>query len=116
MVGRCLGHRRLGVSTFFLEWDDPVLPLPGGVALEARHFEGWARWSGTSFATPAVAGAIAALAERDGVDVRGAAFRLLPAAGAPPVPAIKGGGTLGGWVLTQHDNSVIHFPRPQDPS
>jgi subtilisin family serine protease len=82
------------VSTFFLEWDDPVLPLPGGVALEARHFEGWARWSGTSFATPAVAGAIAALAQRDGVDVREAAFRLLQAAGVPRVPAIKGGGTI----------------------
>src|SRR5207247_11023930 len=67
------------VSTFSLEWDDAPLPLPGGMALEARHFEGWARWTGTSFATPAVAGAIAALAERDGVSVREAAFQLLQA-------------------------------------
>jgi subtilisin family serine protease len=84
------------VSTFFLEWDDPVLPLPGGVALAARNFEGWARWSGTSFATPAVAGAVAALAERDGITVRDAAFRLIQAAGVPRVPAIKGGGTIVG--------------------
>ena len=84
------------VSTFFLEWDDPVLPLPGGVALEARHFEGWARWSGTSFATPAVAGAIAALAQRDGIDVRGAAFRLIQAVGVPRVPVTKGSGAIVG--------------------
>ena len=68
--------------------------LTGGVALEARHFEGWARWSGTSFATPAVAGAIAALAERDGIDVRDAAFRLIQAVGAPRVPVTKGGGAI----------------------
>ena len=84
------------VSTFFLEWDDPVLPLPGGVAPEARHFEGWARWSGTSFATPAVAGAIAALAQRDGIDVRGAAFRLIQAVGVPRVPVTKGSGAIVG--------------------
>jgi len=82
------------VSTFFLEWDDPVLPLPGGVALAARHFEGWARWSGTSFATPAVAGAIAVLAERDGITVREAAFRLIQGAGVARVPVIKGGGAI----------------------
>ncbi|TMK40236.1 MAG: S8/S53 family peptidase [Actinobacteria bacterium] len=84
------------VSTFFLEWDDSVLLLPGGVALEARHFEGWARWSGTSFATPAVAGAIAALAQRDGIDVRGAAFRLIQAVGVPRVPVTKGSGAIVG--------------------
>jgi len=84
------------VSTFFLEWDDPVLPLPGGVALAARNFEGWARWSGTSFATPAVAGAIAALAERDGISVRDAAFRLIQATGVARVPVTKGGGAIVG--------------------
>jgi subtilisin family serine protease len=84
------------VSTFFLEWDDPVLPLPGGVALAARNFEGWARWSGTSFATPAVAGAIAALAEQVGISVRDAAFRLTQAPGVPRVPVTKGGGAIVG--------------------
>jgi subtilisin family serine protease len=84
------------VSTFFLEWDDAVLPLPGGVTLAARDFEGWARWTGTSFATPAVAGAIAALAERDGITVRDAAFQLIQAAGVPRVPIAKGGGAIVG--------------------
>jgi subtilisin family serine protease len=85
------------VSTFFLEWDDAVLALPDGVALAAREFEGWARWSGTSFATPAVAGAIAALAERDGITVRQAAFQLVQAAGVPRVPIAKGGGAIVGF-------------------
>jgi hypothetical protein len=85
------------VSTFFLEWDDPVLPLPGGVTLAARDFEGWARWTGTSFATPAVAGAIAALADRDGIAVRDAAFQLIQAAGVPRVPIAKGGGAIVGF-------------------
>jgi subtilisin family serine protease len=84
------------VSTFFLDWDDPVLALSGGVALEARHFRGWARWSGTSFATPAVAGAIAALAQRDGISAKDAAFRLIQAAGVPRVPIAKGGGAIVG--------------------
>jgi subtilisin family serine protease len=70
--------------------------LPGGVALAARNFEGWARWSGTSFATPAVAGAIAALAEQDGITVRDAAFRLVQASGVPRVPVLKGGGAIVG--------------------
>ncbi|HEY2666519.1 MAG TPA: S8 family serine peptidase, partial [Actinomycetota bacterium] len=68
----------------------------GGVALEARHFRGWARWSGTSFATPAVAGAIAALAQRDGISVKDAAFRLIQTAGVPRVPIAKGGGAIVG--------------------
>lgn len=40
------------VSTFFVDFDD-VSPN------QARRFEGWAAWSGTSFAAPAVAAAIA---------------------------------------------------------
>ncbi|MEA2590127.1 MAG: hypothetical protein QOH66_3054, partial [Actinomycetota bacterium] len=85
-----------GVSTFFLEWSDPVLPLGPGVALAARDFHGWAKWSGTSFATPAVAGAIAALAEAEGLTVRDAAFRLIQAAGVPRVPVPKGAGAIVG--------------------
>jgi subtilisin family serine protease len=84
------------ISTFFLDWDDAVLPLDSRIALEARHFRGWAKWSGTSFATPAVAGAIAALAERDSLSVRDAAFQLIQAAGVPRVPFPKGGGAIVG--------------------
>ncbi len=46
------------------------------------QFDGWALWSGTSFAAPAVAGAIAAMI-RPGTDGREAAFRLLGATGVP---------------------------------
>lgn len=84
------------VSTFFLEWNDPPLPLPGGKVLPARDFRGWAQWSGTSFAAPTVAGAIASLAERDGITPRDAAFQLLEAPGVPRVPISKGGGAIVG--------------------
>lgn len=58
-----------GVLSTFLEFDGPK-----------ETFEGWARWSGTSFAAPQVAGAIAALmTDERGVKVRTAveAKRLL---------------------------------------
>jgi hypothetical protein len=41
-----------------------------------------------------VAGAIAALAQRDGISVKDAAFRLIQAAGVARVPEIKGGGAI----------------------
>lgn len=51
-------------------------------------FNGWARWSGTSFATARVSGAIAALMMSDGIGAREAAFRLINAAGLPTVPGL----------------------------
>lgn len=44
---------------------------------QGQRFEGYARWSGTSFATPVVTGAIAAMAMEEGIDVADAADRLL---------------------------------------
>jgi len=84
------------ISSFFVQEDDTEFTLPGPdhEKVGPRDFDGWARWEGTSFATPSVAGAIAALAERDGVPVREAAFRLIQAAGAPRVPFTKGGGAI----------------------
>jgi subtilisin family serine protease len=78
----------LGVhSTFFNVQAQPPPPVPPNcLQLQPEpnkvDFDGWAQWSGTSFAAPAVAGAIAAMI-RPGTDGREAAFRLLGATGIP---------------------------------
>lgn len=61
-----LGER---ISTFLFNWTDPARAInspenPKPVLLPSRKFDGWARWYGTSFAAPAVAGAIARLMVR----------------------------------------------------
>ena len=45
--------------------------------LHFGDFDGFARWSGTSMSCPQVAGAIAAVATRDGIDVGAAAYKLV---------------------------------------
>ncbi|HLY82123.1 MAG TPA: S8 family serine peptidase, partial [Acidimicrobiales bacterium] len=57
-------------------------PLDGG---PLRSFNGGARWSGTSFAAPRVAGAVAARMQSDGLDNPHEAFaRLIAEAPAGP--------------------------------
>jgi subtilisin family serine protease len=51
-----------------------------------RDFTGYATWSGTSFAAPRVAGAIAALAAQRGYSAAEAATELLDPAARPSVP------------------------------
>ena len=73
-------------STFFTVRAEPAPAMPPDCLQSPPvgevDFDGWALWSGTSFAAPAVAGAIAAMI-RPGTDGREAAFRLLGATGIP---------------------------------
>lgn len=83
-----------GVQSGFLHWHGALQP-PGadahhptaadGEGVVKGDFEGWATWSGTSFATPRVAGAIAALMG-DGMDARSAVAVVLRRPGLRTVP------------------------------
>jgi hypothetical protein len=76
------------VDSSFLDWDGPVQQLTNGRGDGIRHdFDGWATWSGTSFAAPAVAGAIAALAST-GLGALVAADVLIHGAGVPRLPGL----------------------------
>ena len=61
-------------------------PRPGMCGADPDEFRGFATWSGTSFATPAVAGRIAALAAAEGIDADEAADRLLDPAAHRSLP------------------------------
>ncbi|MFC5750207.1 S8 family peptidase [Actinomadura rugatobispora] len=52
-------------------------PRPGMRGVDPDEFRGFATWSGTSFATPAVAGRIAGLAAAEGIEAAEAADRVL---------------------------------------
>ncbi len=64
------------VSTYFNGWNGDEPAPPGGD--DPDDFHGWARWSGTSFAAPIVAGAIAQMIDR-GMNGAEAVARLIDA-------------------------------------
>ncbi|RKS68713.1 subtilase family protein [Actinomadura pelletieri DSM 43383] len=71
------------VTSAFVRFDGTRPPVNG---VDPDLFEGYATWSGTSFAAPVVAGRIAGLAAAEDVDAVTAADRVLDPAGRPVLP------------------------------
>lgn len=98
------------VTSAFVRFDG-TRPAVGGV--DPDLFEGYATWSGTSFAAPAVAGRIAGVAAADGVAAITAADRVLDPSAHPSLP------DLGVLVGTAEDGApdtteAVHAESPAD--
>jgi subtilisin family serine protease len=77
--------------TSFGSWVDccaPGVDEPSAFLTGIDNFEGFASWSGTSMSCPQVAGAIAAIASREKIDARTAAFRLVQDPARPRMPGL----------------------------
>lgn len=72
------------VSSAFVEFDGPFPAADGG---DPDRFDGYATWSGTSFAAPQVAGAIAARVAERGVSGPDATDLVLGELGGPRTPS-----------------------------
>ncbi|MFC6884022.1 MULTISPECIES: S8 family peptidase [Actinomadura] len=71
------------VASSYVRFDGPRPRMNGA---DPDRFQGYATWSGTSFAAPAVAGRIAGVAAAEGVDAVTAADRVLDPAARPTLP------------------------------
>jgi len=74
------------VSSFFADFEGSLRPLPGSP--DPDNFAGWARWSGTSFAAPIVAGALAMEVNRSGCTAAEAVAHLIDAPGLFRLPGL----------------------------
>ena len=80
--------------TSFGGWVDccaPGVDVPSAFLKGIDGFDGFASWTGTSMSCPQVAGAIAAVAARDGIDVSAAAYKLVH---DPARPRLAGLGAI----------------------
>jgi subtilisin family serine protease len=75
----------VGVTSCFVRFDGPRPRVRG---IDPDDFTGYARWSGTSFAAPAVAGMIAGLAASEDLTAAEAARRVLDPAAHPTMPGL----------------------------
>lgn len=73
------------VTSSFVHFDGPRPPADGA---DPDDFRGYATWSGTSFAAPAVAGRIAGLAAAEGIGAADAADRVLDPEANPSLPGL----------------------------
>ncbi|MBA4180204.1 MAG: hypothetical protein C0506_06395 [Anaerolinea sp.] len=73
------------VSCFFNNFNGPSPPANG---VDPDKLTGWARWSGTSFAAPAVAAALANEMAASGCSAAEAVVKRVDASGLPTVPGL----------------------------
>ncbi len=74
------------VSEFFDHFDGAFEPVVATTVPDIDHFSGWAMWSGTSFSTPAVVGALCEIIELHGCTAVDAVQRLVETPGLFRLP------------------------------
>ncbi|WP_171064201.1 S8 family peptidase [Actinomadura soli] len=97
------------VASTFVRFDGTHPPVHG---IDPDLFDGYATWSGTSFAAPVVAGRIAGLVAAAGVDAVTAADRVLDPAAHPVLPDL--GVVVGPGERLGREAVAVHAESPAD--